>query len=152
MHVSWPGLCTYSLLHVISFSSSAGIHKQDFITYSARLFPSDTVDEQKKNSVATVLERLYRLGDRRLSAKLVPTFADRSCHVVIVTDPYGGTLGFLDRSRYFFFQVAPQLYTRGWVDPVPDPILLRKYGSDGNRTQTNIGYVCLAICEIREFL
>jgi hypothetical protein len=24
-----------------------------------------------------------------------------------VTDPYGRILGFLDRSRYFFFQVAP---------------------------------------------
>jgi hypothetical protein len=33
--------------------------------------------------------------------------------------------GFLDRRRYFIFQVAPQLYSRGWVDPVPDPLLLR---------------------------
>jgi hypothetical protein len=40
-------------------------------------------------------------------------FEDRACHVVIVTDPYGRNLGFLDRSRYFFFQVAPQLYSRG---------------------------------------
>jgi hypothetical protein len=23
-----------------------------------------------------------------------------------------------------FYQVAPQLYSRGWVDPVPDPLLL----------------------------
>jgi hypothetical protein len=30
---------------------------------------------------------LYRLSDRHLSAKLVPTFADRGCHVVSVTDP-----------------------------------------------------------------
>jgi hypothetical protein len=28
---------------------------------------------------------LYRPSDRRLSAKLVPTFADRMCHVVSVT-------------------------------------------------------------------
>jgi hypothetical protein len=28
-------------------------------------------------------------------------FADRVCHVVRVTDPYGRILGFLDRSRYF---------------------------------------------------
>jgi hypothetical protein len=44
---------------------------------------------------------LYRPSDRRLSAKLVPTFVDRGCHVVRVTDPYGHILGFLDRSRYF---------------------------------------------------
>jgi hypothetical protein len=28
-------------------------------------------------------------------------FADRGCHIVSVTDPYGRILGFLDRSRYF---------------------------------------------------
>jgi CBS-domain-containing membrane protein len=43
---------------------------------------------------------LYQPSDRRLSAKL-PTFADKGCHVVSVTDPYGHILGFLDRSRYF---------------------------------------------------
>jgi hypothetical protein len=43
---------------------------------------------------------LYRQNDRRLSAKLVLTFADRRCHVVSVTDLYG-ILGFLGRSRYF---------------------------------------------------
>jgi hypothetical protein len=52
-------------------------------------------------------------------------------------DPYGRILGFLDRSRYFFFQVAPQLYSRGCVDPVPDPLLLRKSGSTGNRTRAS---------------
>jgi hypothetical protein len=46
-----------------------------------------------------------------------------------MTDPYGSILGFLDRNRYFLFQVAPQLYSRGWVDPVPDPWLLRKSGN-----------------------
>jgi hypothetical protein len=35
-----------------------------------------------------------------------------------------------------FYQVAPQLYSRGPVDPVPD-LLLRKYGSAGNRTRTS---------------
>jgi hypothetical protein len=40
---------------------------------------------------------LHRPSDRRFSAKLVPTFADRGCHVVSVTDPYGRILEFLDR-------------------------------------------------------
>jgi hypothetical protein len=65
---------------------------------------------------------LHRPRDRCFSAKLVTTLA---CHVVSVADPCGRILGFLDRSRYFFFQVAPQLYSRGSVDPVPDPLLLR---------------------------
>jgi hypothetical protein len=58
------------------------------------------------------LIELYRSSDHRLSAKLVPIFADGGFHVVSMTDPYG-ILGFLDRSRYLFFQVAPQLYSRG---------------------------------------
>jgi hypothetical protein len=33
--------------------------------------------------------KLYRLSDRRLSAKLVPTFADRGCRMVRATDPHG---------------------------------------------------------------
>jgi hypothetical protein len=52
-------------------------------------------------------------SDRLLSVKLVRTFADRGCHVVSMTDPYGHILGFLGRSRYFFFQVVPHLYSRG---------------------------------------
>jgi hypothetical protein len=62
-------------------------------------------------------------SDRRLPAKWLPTFADRGCHVVSVTDPNGCIPGFLDRSSYFSIKVAPQLYSRGWVDPVPDPLL-----------------------------
>jgi hypothetical protein len=44
---------------------------------------------------------LYSPTDRRMSAKLVPTFVERGCYVVSLTDPYGRILGFLDRSRYF---------------------------------------------------
>jgi hypothetical protein len=61
----------------------------------------------------------------------------RGRHVVTMMYPLGLNLGFLDRSRYFFFQVAPQLYSRGWVDLVPDPLLLGKSDSAGNRTQTS---------------
>jgi hypothetical protein len=79
---------------------------------------------------------LYRPSNRRLSAKLMPIFADRGCHMVSVTDPYCRIIGFLDRIRYFFFQVAPQLYSQRSVDPAPDSLLLRKYGSPGNRSRT----------------
>jgi hypothetical protein len=57
--------------------------------------------------------------------------------MVSVTDPFYRILGFLDRIRYVFFQVAPQLYSRGWVDPVPDPIFLRKSGNVDNWTRTS---------------
>jgi hypothetical protein len=51
-----------------------------------------------------------------MSAKLVPTFADKCC-VVSTTDPHGCILGFLDQSRYYFLRVVPHLYLRDWVDP-----------------------------------
>jgi hypothetical protein len=35
-----------------------------------------------------------------------------------------------------FYQVTPQLYSRGWVDPVPDPLLFFP-GSVGNRTRAS---------------
>jgi hypothetical protein len=47
--------------------------------------------------------------------------------------PAAAYLGFLDRCR-FFFQVAPQLSSWGWADPVPQ-LLLKKSGSAGNRTR-----------------
>jgi hypothetical protein len=55
--------------------------------------------------------KLYRPSDCRMSAKLVPTFADRGCCMVRTTDPYSRILGYLDRRRYFLFQVAPQLHS-----------------------------------------
>jgi hypothetical protein len=48
---------------------------------------------KNNNSVA------FRLSDRRLSAKLVPTFADRGCSVVSATIPTAVNLGFLDRNN-----------------------------------------------------
>jgi hypothetical protein len=56
---------------------------------------------------------LYQPSDPSLLAKLVTCSSNRGCRVVSVTDPYGRNLGFLDRSRYFFFKVAPRVYSRG---------------------------------------
>jgi hypothetical protein len=61
------------------------------------------------NPVALVRERTIQTERPPLSAKLLPTFSDRGRHVVSLTDPYGRNLGSLDRSRYFFFQVAPRM-------------------------------------------
>jgi hypothetical protein len=56
---------------------------------------------------------------------LVPTFWGRWSRFVSATDLCG----------YFVIQVALQLSSRGWVDTIPDPLLLRKPGSAGNRTR-----------------
>jgi hypothetical protein len=67
----------------------------------------------KKKSWRQSGNKLYRKLDRSLSAKLVPTFEDRGVSRSQRGDPHGRNLGFLDRRRYFFFQIAPQLYSRG---------------------------------------
>jgi hypothetical protein len=54
--------------------------------------------------------------------------------------PTAVNLCILERSRYFSIQLAPQLSSRGWVDPVPDPLHPRKSGSPGNRTRDL--YIC----------
>jgi hypothetical protein len=60
-----------------------------------------THKQNNKTSWSESASELYRPSDRRLSAKRLPTFADKGCHVVSVTDPYGRIPCFLDRSRYF---------------------------------------------------
>jgi CBS-domain-containing membrane protein len=57
--------------------------------------PQETINTPWPESAS----ELYRPSDSCLSAKLVPTFADRECHVVSVTDPYGRILGFLNREE-----------------------------------------------------
>jgi hypothetical protein len=92
------------------------------------------------NSVGLVRERII-LSERpavvsEVSAKC---FAVRGRRVLNAANPYSRILGFPDRTSYSLFQVAPQFYTLGWVDPRsrPDQLLFRKCGSAGNRTRTS---------------
>jgi hypothetical protein len=64
-------------------------------------FHNSGIKKTKKQNKLHGLSLQTNYSDRRFSAKWLPTFADKGCHVVIVTDPYGRILGFLDRSRYF---------------------------------------------------
>jgi hypothetical protein len=96
-----------------------------------------TQNKLNNNSVALVRERTIPTEQPPLVSEVTAKFADRGCHVVSVMDPYGRILAFLDRSRYFFFQAAPQLYSRGWVDPVPDALFRRKSGVAGNRIRSS---------------
>jgi hypothetical protein len=102
------------------------------------LLSSDGRSTTKLNSVAWIRRRTITNEWSPLVDEVsANSLQIEVCHVVSVMDPYGRNHGFLDRSSYFFFQVAPQLYSRGWVDPVPDPLLLIKCGSAGNRAQAS---------------
>jgi hypothetical protein len=68
----------------------------------------------------------------------VPTFAERGV-------PRGQRDGSLrpyswfsrPKSLLFLSSSSSVVYSRGWVDPVPDPLLLRKSDRTGNRTRTS---------------
>jgi hypothetical protein len=81
--------------------------------YDKAYMTTATLEEAHKAPWPESASEQYRPSDRPLSAKLVPTFAARGSYVVNTMDPRGRILGFLDRSRYFSFQVAAQLYSRG---------------------------------------
>jgi hypothetical protein len=51
--------------------------------------------KKKQQTKKKPKNELRGLSNYRLLAKLVPTFADRRCHVVSVTGPYGHNLDFL---------------------------------------------------------
>jgi hypothetical protein len=52
------------------------------------------------------------------TSEVVPIFAVGGCCDVAQRMPSEVNLSFLGRSRYFFFQVAPQLTSWGWMDHV----------------------------------
>jgi hypothetical protein len=88
------------------------------------IFQCEIVEKKKKKTPCSEsASELYRMSDRRLSAKWLPTFSDRGV-------PHGQCDGSLrPYSRFsrqeplLFYQVAHQLYSRGWVHPVTDPLL-----------------------------
>jgi hypothetical protein len=76
-----------------------------FISNSFRIsYNSYQLRTKTKTPWPESANELYRPSDRRLSTKIVSTYADRGSHVVSVTDPYGRSLGFPDQSRYFSFK------------------------------------------------
>jgi hypothetical protein len=80
------------------------------------------------------LRGLSPRANRHLSAKLVPTFADKGVSRSQRSGSRTDVISiFYTWSRYVFFQ----LYSRGWVDPVPETPLIRISCSAGNRTRTS---------------
>jgi hypothetical protein len=66
--------------------------------------PNDDDDNNSNNKKLHGLSPRVNYTDRATAACRLSDCqhsADRGCHVVSVTNPYGRILGFLDRSRYF---------------------------------------------------
>jgi hypothetical protein len=88
-----------------------------------------------KNPMVWVRERTIPTERPPLVGEVIASFCGKRV-------PRGQRDGRFSRQEpLLFYQVAPQLYSRGWVDPVPDPLLFfffsRKSGSAGNRTRAS---------------
>jgi hypothetical protein len=137
---------------IIAQSPKAGLFQYRSLTFTALYsiqspwtfsytnpFPSvDDKTKLKLNSVAWIRERTIFTERPPLSGEVSANFSWRRVPRGSVD---GSLLPYSRISRQeplLFYQVAPQLYSRGWVDPVPDSLLLRKSGSAGNRNRTSV--------------
>jgi hypothetical protein len=74
-------LCEYSMLHMQSLACSASS-----LWRAQHLW---SVYKKKLRGFSPPANYTDQPSDRRLSAKLVPTLADRGCRVVNATNPHG---------------------------------------------------------------
>jgi hypothetical protein len=51
--------------------------------------------------------------------------------------PYASNLGFLDLEPLLYLSSSSSIVPKRLSGPIPDPLLLRKSGSAGNRTRTS---------------
>jgi hypothetical protein len=72
-----------------------------------------TVKYTKKLPGFESASELYRSSDRRRSAKLVPTLADRGCHVLCATSPSDRNFDFLDLEPLLFLPSNSSNCSRG---------------------------------------
>jgi hypothetical protein len=100
-------------------STEIGISKTFLVTIMLLFY----YKKLKLNSVASVRERKIPAERPSLVGEVIVNFCGKRV-------PRGQRDGFLrPYSRFsrqeplLFYQVAPQLYSRGWADPVPDPLL-----------------------------
>jgi hypothetical protein len=90
--------------------------------------------DSKNFTVKTKLNSVAVVRKQTIPNERPPNFAGKECCVVSATIPTAVNLGFVDRSCYFFIKVAPQLSSRGRVDPALDPSTSQKiwYGRKCN--------------------
>jgi hypothetical protein len=90
------------------------------------------------------LNSMVWVRERTIPTERPPLVGEVSANVYGARVPRGQRDGSLrPYSRFsiqeplLFYQVASQLYSQGWVDPVPDPLLYFFSGSAGNRTRAS---------------
>jgi hypothetical protein len=97
--------------------NQSSLYHPSYVALSPQANYTDwATDTCRRNLVSTFVDRGVSRGQRGRSLTAV-------------------NLSFLDRRRYFSFKCLHIYSHKGWVDPVSDPLLLRKSGRVGNRTR-----------------
>jgi hypothetical protein len=101
---------------------------QQFRIFAARICPCPSSHSSYNHLIKQTpwpesASELYRPCDRRLSAKLVPTFANRGCRVVSASDPY---------SLILFSRPEPLLFL-----PSSSSIVLKRLSGSRSRLTTS---------------
>jgi hypothetical protein len=118
--------------------------------YNESLFPNWNL-KRKKKTKKTKLKSMVWVRERTIPTERPPLVGEVIANLCGYRVPLGQRDGslrpysrFSRQKQLLFYQVAAQLYSRGWVDPVPDPLLFsflffffRKSGSAGNRTRAS---------------
>jgi hypothetical protein len=109
------------------------VHETSVQQFGAPIFHHQ---QTKTNSLSFSLQANYTSwATTTCQRNLVPTFVDRGVsRGQHDRSPTVVNLSFLDQSRYFSFKQLLIYPHQGWVDPIPDPLLLRKCDT-GNRTR-----------------
>jgi hypothetical protein len=129
---SFVGFC-----FIICSSVQIGVNLQRQLCLWTRPYWIETLKLKKKT-------KLHGLSPRANYTDRATAACRRSdCQLLRIKVPRGQRDGSLrPYSRFsrqeplLFYQVAAQLYSRRWVDPVPDPLIFFS-GSAGNRTRAS---------------
>jgi hypothetical protein len=99
------------------FSPSTSVSPANFHSTNCSILYLLGLVQQANSSCGTKwtqsASELYRSSDRRRSAKLVPTLADRGCHVISARSPSYRNFDFLDVEPLLFLPSSSSNCSRG---------------------------------------
>jgi hypothetical protein len=106
-------------------------------TYNVAFFAVCKLKKKNQLPWSESASKLYRPSDRLLSAKWLPTCADRGCRVVSVTDPSGRILSVFYTGATTFLSSSSSVVLTRLSGPRSRPTTIFFSGSARNRTQAS---------------
>jgi hypothetical protein len=124
-------LCNLIITEVSKKYATAAIYWVEALEHLASTFLSNVCINLQVYKTTKKTKKLHGLSPRANYTDRATAACRRSdCQLLRIEVQRGQRDGslrpyirFSRQEPLLFYQVAPQLYSRGWVDPVPDPLL-----------------------------